>query len=64
MLSEDVSSTIFWVFGMTRPGIKLQISQAIGEHSNYYANRNKLIFQKSFFFHKSKKVLEPAGKAE
>ena len=31
----EASSTIFWVFGMTRPGIESPVSQAIGEHSNH-----------------------------
>ena len=38
MLSKVASSTIFWVFGMTRPGIRTQVSQAMGKHSNHYAN--------------------------
>ena len=28
----------FWVFGMTQPGDWTQVSWAIGEHSNHYAN--------------------------
>ena len=31
MLSKDVSSTIFKVFGMTQHGIELSFSQTIGE---------------------------------
>ena len=38
MLSKEASSTIFGVFDMTRPGDWTQVSRAIGEHSNHYAN--------------------------
>ena len=39
MLSvKEASSTIFKVFGMTRPGDWTQVSRVIGEHSNHYAN--------------------------
>ena len=42
VLSKEVSSTIFKVFGMTQPGIELrfpwdwtQLSRTIGEHSTH-----------------------------
>ena len=31
----EVSSTIFKVFGMTRTGIEILVSQTIGEHSTH-----------------------------
>ena len=34
----EASSTIFKVFGITRPGDWTQVTRAIGEHSNHYAN--------------------------
>ena len=38
MLSKEVSSTIFKVFGMTQPGMEPRISRTIGEHSTHKAN--------------------------
>ena len=38
MLSKKAPSTIFWVFGMTWPGIEPLVFQTIGEHSNHYTN--------------------------
>ena len=38
MLSKEASSMIFWVLGMTRPGIWTLVSWAISEHSNHYAS--------------------------
>ena len=35
MLSKGVSSSIFWVFGMTQLGIKNPVLRAIGKHSIY-----------------------------
>ena len=29
MLSKELSSTIFWVFGMTRPGIEPRMNKSI-----------------------------------
>ena len=39
MLSKVISSTIFKVFGITRPGIEPPVSQTIGEHSTHKANQ-------------------------
>ena len=36
-VKQGISSTIFKVFGMTRPGIEPRSSRAIGEHSNRWA---------------------------
>ena len=35
VLSKEVSSTIFKVFGMTRPGIEPRSPQTIGKHSTH-----------------------------
>ena len=40
MLSKVVSSTIFKVFGMTRPGIKPRSPRPLA-NTNYYAKVNK-----------------------
>ena len=32
---KEVSSTIFWVFGMIRPGIEPSVSQDTGEYSTH-----------------------------
>ena len=38
MLSKEVSSTIFKVFGMMRPGIEPRSPGPLGEHSTHWAN--------------------------
>ena len=37
-VKQKASSTIFWVFGMTWPGIEPFVSWAIGKHSTHEAN--------------------------
>ena len=32
---QGASSTMFWVFGMTLPGIEFQVSWTIGKHSTH-----------------------------
>ena len=41
MLSKEAWSTIFWVFGMTRPRDWTQISRVIDERSNLCYNGKK-----------------------
>ena len=38
VLSKAASNTIFWVFGMTQPGIELRSPEPIDKHSTHLAN--------------------------
>ena len=40
VLNKVASSTIFWVFGMTRPGIEPLASRTIGKLFTHQANKN------------------------
>ena len=56
MLSEAASSTIFWVFGMTRPGIEprspgpLANTLLIRLMARYYVERKTLVIFKNWFY--------------
>ena len=76
MLSKVASSTIFWVFGMTRPGDWTLVSRAIGEHSlrkwicvwrdmSNKQKKNSLRIKRDFFVNtKKRKKKEKPTKVE
>ena len=49
-VKQVVSSNTFYVFGMTRPGIKYSVSCVIGKHSTHETSIQFLNFSDSFLF--------------
>ena len=48
MLSKEVASTIFKVFGMTQPGIEPMSPGSLGEHSTNKANELVVKYKNCF----------------